>query len=119
MKKVFVIALMMVALSVTVNAQNDASKQRRATFKERSEVLADSIRAKAPRLGKSIAEKGEIFADSVGAKAPRLGKSIAEKGVVFADSVGAKGVRFGEKARIAGDTMAVRSRKAIKVMKGE
>ena len=99
MKKVFAAVMLMVAMMTTANAQdnNTTTPSRREAFKQRSEVLADSIRAKAPRLG----------------------KRIADGTVVLVDSVGAKGERMGKKAMVVGDTMAVRTKKAWKVMKGE
>lgn len=88
--------MIMLALVATASAQEKRTPEKR-TFKERSEVVADSIRAKVPRFG----------------------KRVAEKSAVIVDSIGEKGTRVGRRAKVVGDTMAVRSKKAWKVMKGE
>jgi len=97
MKKTFFTAMIMMALVATAGAQDKTTASEKRTFKERTEVVADSIRAKAPRLG----------------------KKIADKSVVVADSIGQKGARVGRKAKVVGDTVAVRSKKAWKAIKGE
>jgi len=97
MKKVFAAVMLMAALMATATAQDNKTQTKRELLKQRSELLADSIRAKAPRMGKRIAESTAVLVDSVGVKSERMGK----------------------KAKVVGDTMAVRSKKAWKVMKGE
>lgn len=96
MKKKLFTAMIMLALVATASAQDKSAPEKR-TFKERSEVVADSIRSKVPRFG----------------------KRVAEKSAVIVDSIGSKGTRVGRKAKVVGDTVAVRSKKAWKVMKGE
>lgn len=97
MKKVLVAVMMMMATSAIVFAQDKTPQERREAFKERSQVVADSIRSKGTRFGKRVAE----------------GTAVA------VDSVGSKGQRVGRKARVVGDTVAVRSKKAWKALKGE
>jgi len=97
MKKTLLTAMIMVALVATAGAQDNKPTEAKRTFKERSEVVADSIRAKAPRVG----------------------RRIAERSVVIADSIGEKGARAGQRAKVIGDTVAVRSKKAWKAIKGE
>ena len=92
-KMILAVAFLMVAVSVTtprMQAQDDA-------FRNKSRVVADSIRTKGTRIGQKVAEGTADFVDSIGPRAERVG----------------------EKAKVVGDTIIQRSKRAWKVMKGE
>lgn len=92
-KLILAIAFIIVAASVAtprIQAQDDA-------FRNKSRVVADSIRTKGTRVGQKVAEGTADFVDSIGPRAER----------------------FGEKAKVVGDTIVQRSKRAWKVLKGE
>ena len=116
MKKYIVaIALVVMAASAAnVNAQTD-----NRTFKQKSEVVADSVRAKGLRIGRKVADGAVLAADSVAAKAPRIGRKLADGMRVVGDSIESKAPNATRKTRNAADTIAVRSKRAFKALKGE
>ena len=63
--------------------------------------------------------KATVVADSIRSKGTRIGKKVAEGTAVVVDSAGSKGTRIGKKAVVVADTIAHRSKKAWKAMKGE
>lgn len=98
--------MMMMAVAATMEAQdnNKTPQERREAFKERTVVVADSIRAKLPRAARRVAESAAV---------------VAEKTPVFVDSAAVQTERLGRKAVMMGDTIVERSKKAWKAMKGE
>ena len=96
-----------------------AQSQDNRTFKEKSEVLADSIRSKGMRFGKKVADGSVEIADSVKSKAPRVGKKIKRGAETVGDSIESKFPRVKEKTVNAADSVAARSKRAWNALRGK
>ncbi len=115
----FILAIALIIASASVGTTTLSAQEQDDSFKTRSRVVADSVRAKTTRFGKKVAEGTEVVIDSVGAKAPRVGKKIVRGTEVAVDSVGAKAPRWGRKTKQVADTVGVRTKRAWRALRGK
>lgn len=85
-------------------------------------ATADSVKSDSSavrRLGRKIADGAAEAVDSIGAAAERVGnhpvsRRIADGAEETFDSISAAGQRFGKKAKVWSDSIAARTRRALK-----
>lgn len=100
----FILLLAAVMMAVSLSATGAAPVQADNNNTQDTTVVAkDAARTRAG-----------VVADSIALKGQRVGRKVADGAVVVFDSVSSKGERFGKKAKVWGDSLSKRSRRAWK-----
>lgn len=113
----FILLITALMLVATVSATGNGQQPEASAIEAAKDSVATTDSVAQQSLGRKIADGAVDAIDSIGVAAERVAnhpvsQRIADGAVETFDSISAAGKRFGKKAKVWGDSLSVRTRRA-------